>query len=113
MNILIIGCGNLGSVLANEFDRNGHDVSVVDENPDRIHLLHEDFDGLFVTGIAMDMDVLRDAGVESCDAVAVVTSDDNLNITVSQIVKKFLAWKMLLPEKLIPIVKMPSKINLV
>lgn len=37
----------------------------------------------------MDMDVLRDAGVESCDAVAVVTSDDNLNITVSQIVKKF------------------------
>lgn len=31
MNILIIGCGNLGSVLANEFDRNGHDVSVVDE----------------------------------------------------------------------------------
>lgn len=46
MNILIIGCGNLGSVLANEFDRNGHDVSVVDENPDRIHLLHEDFDGL-------------------------------------------------------------------
>ena len=89
MNILIIGCGNLGSVLANEFDRNGHDVSVVDENPDRIHLLHEDFDGLFVTGIAMDMDVLRDAGVESCDAVAVVTSDDNLNITVSQIVKKF------------------------
>lgn len=89
MNILIVGCGNLGSVLANEFDKNGHDVSVVDENPERIHLLHEDFDGLFVAGVAMDMDVLRDAGVESCDAVAVVTSDDNLNITVSQIVKKF------------------------
>lgn len=89
MNILIIGCGNLGSALANKFDKNGHDVSVVDENPDRIHLLSEDFDGIFVTGVAMDMDVLRDAGVESCDAVAVVTSDDNLNITVSQIVTKF------------------------
>lgn len=89
MNILIIGCGNLGSVLANEFDRNGHDVSVVDDNPDSIHLLHDNFDGLFVAGVAMDMDVLRNAGVESCDAVAVVTSDDNLNITVSQIVKKF------------------------
>lgn len=93
MNILIIGCGNLGSVLANQFDQNGHDVSVVDENPERIHLLHEDFDGLFVTGVAMDMDVLRDAGVESCDAVAVVTSDDNLNITVSQIVTKFFGVK--------------------
>lgn len=89
MNILIIGCGNLGSALANKFDRNGHDVSVVDSNPDRIHLLSEDFDGIFVSGVAMDMDVLRNAGVESCDAVAVVTSDDNLNITVSQIVKKF------------------------
>ncbi len=93
MNILIIGCGNLGSVLANQFDRNGHDVSVVDENPEKIHLLHEDFDGLFVTGVAMDMDVLRNAGVESCDAVAVVTSDDNLNITVSQIVQKFFGVK--------------------
>ncbi len=89
MNILIIGCGHLGSALANKFDKHGHDVSVVDDNPDSIHLLGEDFDGIFVTGVAMDMDVLRDAGVESCDAVAVVTSDDNLNITVSQIVKKF------------------------
>lgn len=93
MNILIIGCGNLGSALANKFDRNGHDVSVVDDDPNRIRLLSEDFDGIFVSGVAMDMDVLRDAGVESCDAVAVVTSDDNLNITVSQIVTKFFGVK--------------------
>ncbi len=89
MNILIVGCGHLGAALANKFDKNGHDVSVVDDNPDSIQLLGEDFDGIFVSGVAMDMDILRDAGVESCDAVAVVTSDDNLNITVSQIVKKF------------------------
>ena len=42
-----------------------------------------------VTGMPMDMDVLRNAGVEWCDAVAVVTPDDNLNITISQIVKTF------------------------
>ena len=33
--------------------------------------------------------MLRSAGVEWCDAVAVVTPDDNLNITISQIVKTF------------------------
>ena len=37
----------------------------------------------------MDLKNLRSAGIESCDAVAVTTSDDNLNITVGQIAKNY------------------------
>ena len=89
MNILIIGCGKLGSRLANTFFRHGHDVAILDLDEDNFNRLDDDFDGLTVTGMAMDMSVLRNAGVEGCDAAAVVTSDDNLNITVSQILKEF------------------------
>ncbi len=89
MNILVIGCGKLGSRLANTLCHHGHDVSIVDRDEDSFSQLDDDFDGMTVVGFPMDMDVLRNAGVESCDAVAVVTSNDNLNITVSQIVKEF------------------------
>ena len=89
MNILVIGCGKLGSRLANMLSYHGHDVSVVDKNEDTFEQLDDDFDGITVAGMPMDMNVLRNAGVESCNAVAVVTDDDNLNITVSQIVKEF------------------------
>lgn len=89
MNILVIGCGKLGARLANTLCHHGHDVSIVDKDEEAFEQLDEDFDGMTVVGMPMDMSVLRNAGVESCDAVAVVTSDDNLNITVSQIVKEF------------------------
>ena len=89
MNILIVGCGKLGSRLAYEFYYYGHNVSIVDMQEDSFNKLSDEFDGLTITGTAMDISVLKSAGVEGCDAVAVVTSDDNLNITVSQIVIEF------------------------
>ena len=89
MNVLVIGCGHLGSRLAEVLWHHGHHVSIVDMNEDSFRQLSDDFDGMTVTGMPMDLTVLRSAGIEGCDAVAVVTSDDNLNITVSQIVIEF------------------------
>lgn len=89
MNVLVIGCGRQGSLLARMLDEGGHDVAVVDADADQFNRLGDEFDGMTVEGVPMDMDVLKNAGVENCDAVAVVTPDDNLNITVSQIVRRF------------------------
>ena len=89
MNVLVIGCGRLGSRLAGILDQQGHDVTVVDADPDAFHNLRKDFSGMTVVGMPMDIKVLRSAGVEGCDAMAVVTPDDNLNITVSQIAREF------------------------
>lgn len=93
MNVLVIGCGKLGGRLADSLYRHGHNVSVIDRDEDAFKALDDGFDGITVTGMPMDVGVLKDAGVESCDAVAVVTNDDNLNITVSQIVKEFFGVK--------------------
>lgn len=89
MNVIVVGCGRLGSKIANNLFHIGHTVSVIDNNKNTFNLLDEDFDGMVINGMPMDMSVLREAGVESCNAVAVVTNDDNLNITVSQIVQEF------------------------
>lgn len=89
MNILIVGCGKLGLSLAEKLFHHGHDVSIISSDEKSFASLSKDFDGLTVTGVPMDMSVLKSAGVEGCDAVAIVTGDDNLNITVAQIIQEF------------------------
>jgi trk system potassium uptake protein TrkA len=93
MNVLVVGCGRLGTRLASILDRHGHDVAVIDSNEDAFQNLGSDFSGITVVGMPLDMTVLKKAGVENCDAMAVVTPDDNLNITVSQIAQEFFGVK--------------------
>lgn len=93
VNVLVVGCGRLGTRLADMLDENGHDVAVVDASADAFHNLSDEFSGITIVGMPLDMTVLKKAGVESCDAMAVVTPDDNLNITVSQIAQEFFGVK--------------------
>lgn len=51
--------------------------------------MENDFEGVTFRGFPMDIRNLREAGIESCDAVAVTTADDNLNITVAQIARDY------------------------
>ena len=88
MNILIIGCGLVGSALAGEFDKIGHDVSVVEKNEDAFETLPADFGGFTTTGVAIDQEVLKRAGITTCDALYAVTEDDDMNIMVSQLAKQ-------------------------
>lgn len=89
MDVLIIGGGLLGRETAQRLDRLGHGVVVVDESAENLGLLDPGFGGVTFVGFPMDLNVLRRAGIESCDAVAVTTADDNLNIAVGQIAKKY------------------------
>lgn len=89
MNILVVGGGQLGRKTAELLDAIGHTVMVMDESGDNLSLLSPDFGGVTAVGFPMDVKSLRGAGIEGCDAVAVTTADDNLNIAVGQIAKNF------------------------
>nr|WP_219729478.1 NAD-binding protein [Quadrisphaera sp. INWT6] len=71
MRVVIMGCGRVGSALALRLDALGHQVTVVDQNPDAFRRLGA-FDGLRVTGIGFDRDTLAEAGIEQADAFAAV-----------------------------------------
>lgn len=88
MNILVVGCGKIGSHLASLLSRQGHDVSVIDRSAENFELLSDDFNGFTTHGVPIDMDILKKAGIESCDALAAVTSEDNVNLMVSQMARE-------------------------
>ena len=87
MNAVVIGCGRVGSAVARELASEGWDVTVVDEKEEALVRLGEDWTGGFIRGHGIDGSVLREAGIEDADAVAVATNGDNTNIVIAQIAK--------------------------
>lgn len=88
MNILVIGCGRVGAELASILDRRGHDISIIDRDENSFDMLPDDFSGFTTIGVPIDRDVLRRAGIESCDALCAVTGNDNMNIMAAQVAKE-------------------------
>ena len=88
MNIIIIGCGRFGGTLANELSDAGHNISVIDRDSERLGVLGSGFNGVKIKGIEYDDEVLKEAGIQTADAVLSLASDENINITVSLIAKE-------------------------
>lgn len=88
MFFIVVGCGKVGSRFAQVLSEEGHDVVVVDNDPESFKLLDPDFGGVTVTGVPIDHDVLKKAGIQMADVVAAVTPDDNTNIMVSQMAQE-------------------------
>jgi trk system potassium uptake protein TrkA len=85
---LVIGCGRVGSAVAQQLQLSGWDVTVLDENEDALGRLGESWGGGFVVGHGMDLQLLREAGAEDADAVVVTTDGDNTNIVIAQVAQK-------------------------
>ena len=88
MKIVILGCGRVGSTLANMLDQAGHEVSVIDFSSEAFQRLSSDFKGETIPGNGVDEEVLIRAGIKEADAFVAVTNGDNRNIMSSQIAKE-------------------------
>ena len=91
MNILVIGCDQVGAALIRDLEHIGHDISLIERDPEQLKRLvaFDDytFGGTALVGDPTDPDILRRGGVENCDAVAAVSKDDSLNLMAAQIAK--------------------------
>lgn len=88
MHIVIMGCGRVGSTLAQNLESRGHSVAIIDQNPDAFRRLGPEFAGLTVTGVGFDREVLVEAGIERADAFAAVSSGDNSNIISARLARE-------------------------
>ncbi len=83
-----MGCGRVGSALAQGLERHGHDVAVIDQDATAFRRLGTEFQGRRVTGVGFDRDTLRAAGIEEAYAFAAVSSGDNSNILAARVARE-------------------------
>ncbi|MBI4335923.1 MAG: TrkA family potassium uptake protein [Candidatus Omnitrophica bacterium] len=88
MYIIIVGCGRVGSELANLLQNEGHNVVIIDNEPESFKRLGSAFNGVTLVGNGFDVELLKEAGIEKADAFCVVTNGDNTNIMAAQVAKK-------------------------
>jgi trk system potassium uptake protein TrkA len=85
--IVIVGCGRLGSHLANRLSRAGHSVVVIDRDEQAFRNLSGEYSGFRVEGDATELAVLKQAKVDQADMVIAATRDDNVNLMVTQVAR--------------------------
>ncbi|ORV98335.1 potassium transporter TrkA [Mycobacterium kyorinense] len=83
-----MGCGRVGSSVADGLSRIGHDVAVIDRDGTAFNRLSPDFAGERVLGLGFDRDVLLRAGIEEAEAFAAVSSGDNSNIISARLARE-------------------------
>ncbi len=88
MKVIVVGCGRVGSAVALDLSSEGWDVSVIDEREDSLGRLGDGWRGGFFVGQGIDLQLLRQAGIEDADAVVVTTDGDNTNIVIGQVAQK-------------------------
>lgn len=86
-NVVIIGCGRLGSSIAGQLSSQDRNVVVVDIDESAFRKLGASYGGLTVAGDGSDTDILDSIGIREATVLAAVTDKDDTNIMVAQIAK--------------------------
>ena len=80
MKAVIIGCGNVGLAVAQKLTEENHDVVLVDRSEDQVQHVPDDLDAMVIKGNGNSVSTLRDAGIETADALIAVTRSDEVNL---------------------------------
>ncbi len=88
MKIVIIGLGTIGITILKNLAQDGHAITIIDDDKDKVESLIEKYDVSGVVGNGASMDIQREAGVRGADLAIVLTDSDELNIFSCLVAKK-------------------------
>ncbi len=88
MQIIIVGCGNVGSTLTEQLSREGHNITVIDRDGEKMEAVATQYDVLGIVGNGASFSVQNEAGIEQADLLIAVTQSDELNLLCCLIAKK-------------------------
>jgi trk system potassium uptake protein TrkA len=88
MHVVVMGCGRVGTLIAQRLEAAGHSVAIIDQNRESFRRLGANFDGTTVTGVGFDRDTLLEAGIDRADAFAAVSNGDNSNILAARVARE-------------------------
>lgn len=88
MKIIVVGCGKVGLALVKQLSREGHDLTVVDKDSERLKTALSTLDVMTYVGDGTSYTTLRDAGIEAADLMIAVMDSDETNLLCSVIAQK-------------------------
>lgn len=80
MNIIVVGCGKIGTTILSSLVAEGHNVVALDSNPNTINEITNLYDAIGICGNGNDCDTLSEAGVEKAELFVAVTGSDEFNM---------------------------------
>ncbi|MCQ2454103.1 MAG: Trk system potassium transporter TrkA [Clostridia bacterium] len=88
MRIVVVGCGKVGSTIAEHLSGEGHDVIVVDNDDAALQRCEDTLDVLCIRGNGANAKTLIDAGVDKADIIIAATASDEINMLCCLIAKR-------------------------
>lgn len=88
MKIVVVGAGKVGTALCMDLTQEGHDITLIEQDPLKLQTLVDKCDLLGVLGNGSFYDIQVEAGTESADMFIAVTPEDEVNIIACVIAKK-------------------------
>ncbi len=88
MNIIVVGCGKIGTTILASLVKEGHNVVAVDSNAETINEITNLYDAIGICGNGNDCDTLSEAGVDKAELFVAVTGSDEFNMLSCFLAKK-------------------------
>lgn len=88
LQIIIVGCGKVGRTLVEQLSKEGHDITIVDRDAEKVQTISSLYDVMGVTGNGASYSVQMDAGIENTDLLIAVTDSDELNLLCCTVAKR-------------------------
>ena len=88
MQIIIVGCGSVGTALVEHLSKEEHNITVIDQNARFVQDAVDDYDVMGIVGNGASYSTMKDEGIEGADLMIAVTSEDEVNLLSCLIARK-------------------------
>ena len=88
LKIIIVGCGKVGVTLVEQLTKEGHDITIIDKNAEKIQDIANMYDIMGIVGNGASYSVQMEANIEETDLIIAVTDSDELNLLCCTVAKR-------------------------
>jgi trk system potassium uptake protein TrkA len=88
VKVAIAGAGSVGIAIARDLHANGHEVLLLEQDPELVTRSHDSLDVTWIAADACEVSSLDKAGVGTVDVVVAATGDDEDNLVISLLAKQ-------------------------
>lgn len=88
LNIIIVGCGKVGTTLIEQLSKEGHDITIIDSDAGKIQKAANLYDVMGLVGNGASYSVQMEAGIDNADLIIAVTDSDELNLLCCTVAKQ-------------------------